>query len=98
MADIDALEAALIPLLAAIAQPPDLKLQTLAPPAALDLQQIRNLPAHLETLLADDDTRVNPLWYDSASLIEAALGAVAIQIQREIEGFEYGKTLQTLRT
>jgi CheY-like chemotaxis protein len=54
--------------------------------------------ARLEALLAEDDTRANAAWLESASLIEAVLGPVAAQIKREIERFDYRRALLILRS
>jgi PAS domain S-box-containing protein len=50
----------------------------------------------LEALLAEDDTRACDLWYESAGLIEAHLGAVAKRIGNQIDHFDFAKARQTL--
>ncbi len=62
-----------------------------------DRIRTQHILMQLEALLAEDDTRACDLWYESAALIEAHLGAVAKRIGNEIDHFDFPKALKTLR-
>ncbi|HRF04434.1 PAS domain-containing protein [Accumulibacter sp.] len=62
-----------------------------------DRMRIQHILMRLEALLAEDDTRACDLWYESAALIEAHLGAVAKRIGNQIDHFDFAKARQTLR-
>ncbi|WP_313953774.1 ATP-binding protein [Accumulibacter sp.] len=95
---IDALEATLLPLLAAVDRL-DLDQQAPAenPQVPVNRKAVRKILAQLESLLAEDDTRACDLWYESAALIETALGPTAKRLGSAIDSFDFGKALQTLR-
>ncbi len=71
--------------------PPPLEL------AVEDRVRAREALAQLDALLAEDDTRANALWFESALLIEAVLGPVAVRLRGEMVRFEFDKALLTLR-
>ncbi len=54
--------------------------------------------AHLENLLAEDDTRSNEVFEKAAPLLRAALGEAADTLESQIDGFAYQQALDTLRT
>ncbi|MDS4030805.1 MAG: PhnD/SsuA/transferrin family substrate-binding protein [Candidatus Contendobacter sp.] len=90
---INAIDAALTPLLAAIR-----RLEPAAVPhEAVDEARTRQMLAQLEALLMVDDTQVTQVWHKCAPLVTAALGPVATQIGTAIERFEYDTALQVLR-
>jgi HPt (histidine-containing phosphotransfer) domain-containing protein len=97
MAAINAVEALLTPALAAIENHLNEDIAASAKPE-LNLQKTRHVLMQLEELLAKDDTLVNTLWREYASLIQASLGDVAVQLGKEIERFEYENALNTLRS
>ncbi len=65
--------------------------------AVEDRVRAREALAQLDALLAEDDTRANALWFESALLIEAVLGPVAVRLRGEMVRFEFDKALLTLR-
>ena len=67
------------------------------PPADLDRTQLNGLLTRLESLLSNHDTEVNDLFEQSRPLLRAALGAVAVKLDRQIRGFDYEQALETLR-
>ncbi len=96
---IDAIEATLTPLLAAIRRccgnP-----KTVSKPAALDAvtwAQTQEVRHQLEALLAEDNARASQVWLESATLLEAVLGSRAAPIKQAIDHFEYSVALQLLR-
>ncbi|MDS4020088.1 MAG: PAS domain S-box protein, partial [Candidatus Competibacter sp.] len=94
-ARLDAVEATLTPLRAAIES-----IRCAAPtpaPPAVDGARVREVLAQLETLLAVDDVRTYTVWREAAPLLSAALGPVAAALGRDIERFDYAQALQTLR-
>ena len=98
VARIDAVEASLTPLLAAIQNRAGAGAPAVPVPVEVNWAQARQVLGQLESLLATDDTLANHVWHESAPLIEAILGPAATRLGREIERFEYDKALQTLRT
>ncbi|MEI6558116.1 MAG: PAS domain S-box protein [Rhodospirillaceae bacterium] len=64
---------------------------------AVDPGQLSRLLAELESLLAEDDTRVARLVRDSAALLRHRLGDRYAAFYRQIELFDYDGALETLR-
>jgi hypothetical protein len=95
---IDALEADLQPLVAAIRQLDANQASAGTSGQSDDGHQASlRLLAELEGLLADDDTRAGDLWCESAPDLEAALGPFASRLGEEIGNFQFDKALLTLR-
>ncbi|HRE71667.1 MAG TPA: PAS domain-containing protein [Accumulibacter sp.] len=98
---IAALDAALLPLAAAIGQldAVDPGEQVTPEPPQLEGERLRaqRILMRLEVLLAEDDTRACDLWCESAALIEAHLGTVAKRLGNQIDNYDFAKALQTLR-
>ena len=93
-AGINAVDAALAPLLTAIRR---LELAVVAPHGTVDVARTRQILAQLETLLMVDDTQVGQVWRECAPLVMAALGPAATQLGNAIERFEYDTALRILR-
>ena len=90
---VDRLEAALLPLLAAIeklaeAQQNDGEAQT-----DINWPELRDTLEKLKGLLSQDDTRANMLWSESSAILKAAFGADAGTLGKAIETYEYDKAL-----
>ena len=94
---IDAVEAELTPLLAAIARIEEAKPLAVLPLTAVDEARARALLAELDALLTIDDTRAGALWAQSAALLAATLGPAASALQQAIEQFDYRQALTLLR-
>ena len=69
------------------------------PPAPVTVAnpQARETLAHLEALLAEDDTRASQIWHEAAPVATAMLGTAAIELGQAIACFEYDKALRMLR-
>ncbi|MBE2260050.1 MAG: PAS domain S-box protein [Rhodobacteraceae bacterium] len=68
-----------------------------APQVDPDPRRAEQILAQLESLLAEDDTRACDLWCESATLINATLGAPASRLGNEIDNFDFARALETLR-
>ncbi|MCM8611427.1 ATP-binding protein [Accumulibacter sp.] len=68
-----------------------------AAPVAVDWQGVRALLAQLENLLQADDLEANQLFHDTSSLMRLALGEWADGLQRQLDGFDYGSALASIR-
>jgi signal transduction histidine kinase len=64
--------------------------------ASVDWQQVADVLAHLEPLLATDDTAAAELFEQSSSLLITALGDEARKLGRQIRDFDYPDALQIL--
>ncbi len=96
-AHIAALDGALAPLLAAIVRIDAAALDTLPAPPVADAIQVAEVLTRLGALLAQDDTRAREVWHDAAPMLWTALGPVCARLGQEIECFDYGQALETLR-
>lgn len=69
-----------------------------AAPPAVDWARIRSAATHLEALLADDDLRASECFHTVAPLLRAGFGETAVQLEQNIEAFEYDQALNILCT
>ena len=65
--------------------------------ASIDPDRARELLERLEPLLASDDTAAGELFDANRTLLVASLGADGMQLQRQIEAFDYPGALHTVR-
>jgi PAS domain S-box-containing protein len=63
----------------------------------IDRQQVAEVLAQLESLLATDDTMASDVFEQHSALLIAALGDEARQLERQIQDFDYADALETLR-
>ncbi|MBK5964771.1 histidine kinase [Thiocystis minor] len=68
-----------------------------APDMAVDWPRVREALAHLDALLAEDNTLANGVFRESAALLNTALGEPAREIGRMIEAFDYDAARHWLR-
>ncbi|MBL0168039.1 MAG: hypothetical protein IPP85_13305 [Propionivibrio sp.] len=64
---------------------------------AADHERALTVLAHLEPLLASDDTAAGDLFEANRPLLHASLGAGAIPLERQVMNFDYPAALATLR-
>ncbi len=66
-------------------------------PGEVDWPSARALLARLEDLLQADDIEANQVFHESAPLLRLALGEQLDRLQRQVNAFEYGTALASLR-
>ncbi len=66
-------------------------------PVGVDWPGVRALLARLEDLLQADDIEANQLFHESAKMLRPALGEQVDCIERQLNGFEYGMALASIR-
>ncbi|MEQ1527805.1 MAG: PAS domain S-box protein [Methylococcales bacterium] len=97
LADIDALEVILGPVLAAMQTA--VAANSAKKPALVDvdLLRVREILTQMEELLSKDDTRVNKLWLEAEHILRAAFGSAALRLGKDIERYNYSNALLLLR-
>ena len=66
-------------------------------PPAVDMAAVNAVLTRLETLLAASDTQANDLAEEHRDLLRHELGDAFPVLERQIEDFDYGDALATLR-
>ncbi|MDZ5460924.1 hypothetical protein, partial [Azohydromonas lata] len=66
-------------------------------PSPAALQQARAVATRLEALLAEDDFSSTQLFREHEALLSAALGPRMQTLARQLDNFDFGPALATLR-
>ncbi len=94
---IDALEWVLSPLLAAIHKLSSQQATSAAADVVIAWSEAQTILQQLESLLLQDDTRVNLLWQQSEVLLKAVIGPSVLALAQAIEAYQYDKALQLVQ-
>ncbi len=86
-----------VPLAAGAGQKPQVDSPASNAAVAADPVRTKTILSELESLLARDDTAAGDLFEANRALLSASFGAGAMQLAREVEGFDYPAALTTLR-